>query len=140
MWQLVPFLEFSGIFQPEVRRQINNPHTGIQQGFGVRHRNTMRRRKEHDIAFCQIGITRCCKRQIDDTTKGGEHLIHTGTRITTGSNSTDLNFRMAGKQTEQLNPSISRATNNTDFNHTVTSHRQMEQRAGTSSYPSICSA
>src|SRR3546814_15208995 len=76
MRHFVPALEYLGILQAEVGRQINNADIMFQQMLRLAHGHAMRRSKKHHLALFERRFFWCLEADIYAPEQIGKHIGH----------------------------------------------------------------
>ena len=79
VWHLVPPLEFLGILEPEIRRQVDDLYTRIDQLARLSHGDAVRRGEENDVAGAQVGFGWIAVAELANRAlpaQAGEHVAH----------------------------------------------------------------
>ena len=121
MLELVPFLPFDQVLQPEVGGEVDDAHAGLEQAVGITHGHAVRGGKKHHVAFFQRSTGGVRKRQVDMAAQRREHGINTRARLLARGDGAQLRMRMLAKDAQQFHAGVTGAPDDADLDgHVVT--------------------
>ncbi len=113
----IPFFPYRNVLQTKVRSQIDYLCTRIQQLPNLLHRDAVRGRKEHQIAFFQMGLVGMGEREIHITAQTGEHPADRHAGIGARCYCLQRDLRMDRQQPEEFYPGVTCPAYYANFDH-----------------------
>ena len=125
MRHFVPAFEFDGILEPEIRREIDDFDVRSNELARLCHGDPMRGREENDLARLQVGVGRIAVSKLAQTSQSAQALEHVGDvhpSFLARGDELHACLRMERQQPEQLDPGITRASDDADIDHRSVPH------------------
>ncbi|GBH14720.1 hypothetical protein KPSA3_00614 [Pseudomonas syringae pv. actinidiae] len=123
----VPLGPLDRVLQTEVGRQVNHFGAGCEQLTRQSMSNTMRRSEEHHVTGTQGFHVRHAECQaVVMTSQVRVHVGDWKTGLRARGDNHDFCLRMLCQQTQQLDPGVTRAADDTDLDHNLPSTKQLE--------------
>ena len=113
----VPLREHRRILEPEVGREIDDPHAGAHELARLRHRDAVRRREEHDIALVELRFGGLDERERVLAAQAREHVGDLRPGVLARRDRADVDLRVLREQPQQLDAGVAGSADDADLDH-----------------------
>src|SRR5919106_2696057 len=117
MGHAVPAFPGSGVLEPEICGEINDPDPSLKQGQYLGHGSPVRSSEKHQPALSERLNSQWTELEIDITPQMRKDLGHLDTCLGTGCDHRQLSLGMECQQTHKLCACVSRPANDAYLNH-----------------------
>ena len=125
----VPALPKRGVPQTEVGRQVDHPHTGVQEPPRHSHRRAVRRGEEHDPAGREGVRVRGREDEVGPAPQAREQVGNRRSGLTARGDDPELHLGVTHQETQQLDPRVAGTAHHSHPDHRAPS-LPIEARAG----------